>query len=84
MKSIESNGEVPVPCGLVLIYPALSFDLACWMPPKQLNLIRAESVKCLPTLYATKAEYIETSPLAVSDAPKRINVLKNEVDRSLS
>lgn len=41
MKAITQN--IPKPIGLILIYPALDFELSCWMPPAQLSLMRAES-----------------------------------------
>lgn len=52
MKAIESESDIP--CGLLLIYPCLSFDLNCWMPNSHLNLMRAESFKSISNLINSK------------------------------
>jgi hypothetical protein len=71
--------------GLMLIYPVLSFDMACWMPSSQMGLLRAESIKSVPSILQSK-QYATESPLsaAIPDAPRRIDVLSDKVDRSKS
>lgn len=81
MKCLEHKFQVPN--GLLLIYPCLSFDMACWMPKHHVNLIRAESTKSLSTLITAK-QITTDSPLAVPEAPRWIDVLRNKVDRSKS
>lgn len=75
MKCIESTSEsVHLPAGLILIYPCLSFDLACWMPTNHMNLIRAESVKSLPNLLKRTSPIEKGSPLSLPEAPKKIDI----------
>ncbi|KAI9202007.1 Alpha/Beta hydrolase protein [Polychytrium aggregatum] len=85
IKCLESK-DIPVrpPSGLILIYPCLSFDLACWMPQEQLGLIRAESKMSLSmqSLVQAKETMDAFSPLAVPPAPKRIDVFSNKVQQS--
>ncbi|KAI8070481.1 Alpha/Beta hydrolase protein [Gongronella butleri] len=77
---------VPVPCGLVLIYPALDFEMSCWMSPEQLSLMRAESKHQLfrstsiESLLQAKDHFSHASPLSVvPDIEKKSlwNRLKN-------
>ncbi|KAF1807034.1 Alpha/Beta hydrolase protein [Mucor lusitanicus] len=62
---------LPVPIGLILIYPALDFEMSCWMSPSQLSLIRAESntalfrSSSLDSLWQTKDHLSHASPLSV-------------------
>ncbi len=57
--------------------------MACWMPGKQMGLLRAESDKNLSRLYNARASYDAMSPLAVSESPEKFNVFKGEeVDES--
>ncbi|ORZ23489.1 Alpha/Beta hydrolase protein [Absidia repens] len=62
---------IPVPSGLILIYPALDFEMSCWMTPDQLSLIRAESKTqlfrsgSLETLWQAKDHFSHASPLSV-------------------
>lgn len=45
-----SNCLIPKPEGLLLVYPALNFDMACWIPPTQAPLLRPESSTSLASL----------------------------------
>lgn len=62
---------LPVPTGLILIYPALDFEMTCWMTPGQLSLIRSESTthmirsKSLQSLLESKDHLSHASPLSV-------------------
>lgn len=62
---------IPVPIGLILIYPALDFEMSCWMSSSQLSLIRAESntslfrSKSLDAIWQTKDHLNHASPLSV-------------------
>ncbi|KAI9249772.1 Alpha/Beta hydrolase protein [Phascolomyces articulosus] len=69
---------VQVPDGLVLIYPALDFEMTCWMTPAQLSLLRSQSTtqmirsKSLQSLLDTKDHLSHTSPLSmVPDVEKK-------------
>lgn len=60
-----------MPEGLVLIYPALDFEMTCWMTTGQLSLIRSESTtkmirsKSLMSLLESKDHLSHASPLSV-------------------
>lgn len=62
---------LPIPIGVILIYPALDFEMSCWMSPSQLSLIRAESntnlfrSKSLESMWQTKDHFSHASPLSV-------------------
>ncbi|RKO94101.1 Alpha/Beta hydrolase protein [Blyttiomyces helicus] len=94
MRCIETHEKVvPLPAGLVLIYPALSFDIACWMPSEQRDLMRGNSFRNLASTatlappqppHVAKKDIKDVSPLAQAEAPRRIDVLKGEVDRRQS
>ncbi len=80
----EDKMRLPVPCGLFLIYPCLSLDMDCWMKPENLTLMKAESVNGLSTLMQAKEHVVleaEDSPLSVPEAPRKISILTNQVDR---
>ncbi|RCH86716.1 hypothetical protein CU098_006540, partial [Rhizopus stolonifer] len=71
-SSLQNKTDLlPVPAGLVLIYPALDFEMSCWMSPSQLSLIRAESntnlfrSSSLDSLWQTKDHLSHASPLSV-------------------
>ncbi|KAI9477998.1 MAG: Alpha/Beta hydrolase protein [Benjaminiella poitrasii] len=63
--------HLPPPLGLILIYPALDFEMSCWMSPSSLSLIRAESSSnlfrsgSLQSLWLTKDHLSHVSPLSV-------------------
>lgn len=69
MKAITN--QLPKPIGLILIYPALDFELSCWMSSDQLSLIRAESQTNLfrstsfNSILQTKDHLSHVSPLSV-------------------
>lgn len=62
---------LPMPIGLILVYPALDFEMSCWMSSSQLSLIRAESntalfrSSSLDSLWQTKDHLSHVSPLSV-------------------
>ncbi|KAI8377567.1 Alpha/Beta hydrolase protein [Radiomyces spectabilis] len=72
-KTIGSilDKPIPMPVGLILIYPALDFEMSCWMAPSQLSLIRAESksqlfrTESLESLWQSKDHLSHASPLSV-------------------
>ncbi|OLL25010.1 Hormone-sensitive lipase [Neolecta irregularis DAH-3] len=37
--------DIPIPAGLVLVYPALDLNLTCWMTNENMCLLRQESVR---------------------------------------
>ncbi|KAI8138299.1 Alpha/Beta hydrolase protein [Fennellomyces sp. T-0311] len=72
------KSTVQVPDGLVLIYPALDFEMTCWMTPAQLSLLRSPSTtdmirsKSLQSLMDTKDHLSHSSPLStVPDIEKQ-------------
>jgi hypothetical protein len=66
LKCIEyGDPDLILPSGLVLIYPVLNFEMACWMPPSQIKLIRTESIRSvtsLPTLQKKVKDRISEYP----------------------
>ncbi|KAL0088424.1 Alpha/Beta hydrolase protein [Phycomyces blakesleeanus] len=62
---------LPMPAGLILIYPALDFEMSCWMSPSQVSLIHADSTTqlfrtgSLETLWQSKDHFSHVSPLSV-------------------
>jgi hypothetical protein len=68
--SIHEGQAIPVPAGLIAIYPCLNFDLSCWMSPSQISLMRAESTtslsgKTITHLLESKDHMRHQSPLSV-------------------
>lgn len=65
------DGIISPPIGMILIYPALDFEMSCWMSTSQLSLIRAESntslfrSKSLESIWQTKDHLSHASPLSV-------------------
>ncbi|GAA5808805.1 hypothetical protein MFLAVUS_002202 [Mucor flavus] len=63
--------HIKVPIGLILIYPALDFEMSCWMSTSKLSLIRAESNTSLfrsgslDSIWQTKDHLSHASPLSV-------------------
>ncbi|KAI8808437.1 Alpha/Beta hydrolase protein [Cladochytrium replicatum] len=86
IKCLEARDiHIRPPSGLLLIYPCLSFDMACWMPPHELEVIRTDSIKTLANLIDTKSTLRSLdAPLTLPDAPRSIDVLTDKVDRSRS
>lgn len=69
-----------IPDALCLIYPALSFDLECWMKPAHLEYMRTESHVDLSQSFLKSKVLKPLSPLAVETAPRAIDVLTDAVD----
>ncbi|KAI8994631.1 Alpha/Beta hydrolase protein [Pilobolus umbonatus] len=71
LTEIDLDSTITLPQGLILIYPALDFEMSCWMSDSQLNLIRAESntslfrSSSLDALWQTKDHLSHASPLSV-------------------
>jgi hypothetical protein len=65
----------------MMLYPCLSFDLACWMTREQSHILKDGSYNDLSSI-RSRSKVSLVSPLAVPAAPREIYLLKNEVDRS--
>lgn len=84
------NEILPVPIGLILIYPALDFELSCWMSPNQLQLIRAESKTqlfrsgSLETLWQTKDHFSHVSPLSVVPDTEKPSLWRRAYNSAIS
>ncbi|KAI8086082.1 Alpha/Beta hydrolase protein [Halteromyces radiatus] len=80
------NTKIPVPCGIILIYPALDFEMSCWMSPDQLSLIRAESKtqlfrsSSLESLWQTKDHFSHASPLSVVPDIEKTSLWRRALD----
>lgn len=82
-KEHVEDRHIPVPAGVIMIYPALDFELSCWMTPSTLSLIRAESTtqmirsKSLQSLLESKNHLSHSSPLSVvPDVQKKPNIFR--------
>lgn len=72
LKAIENR--VRLPSSLILVYPCLSFEMACWMTPEMLGLVGDTRIG------RSKTELDVRDPLYTSDAPRRIDMDKEEVE----
>ncbi|KAI8575957.1 hypothetical protein K450DRAFT_259153 [Umbelopsis ramanniana AG] len=68
--SVHENQVIPLPAGVITVYPCLNFDLSCWMSPSQISLMRAESSTSLNAttmshLLESKDHMRHQSPLSV-------------------
>eukprot|EP00842_Homolaphlyctis_polyrhiza_P001515 jgi/Hompol1/2364/HPOL_002918-RA len=81
-RCLEStHNRVKAPAAFISIYPCLSFDMACWMPSQQINLLRAESHNSLSSIFDKKMHIRKLAPLETADAPRAIDVFHDQVDR---
>ncbi|KAI9348556.1 Alpha/Beta hydrolase protein [Obelidium mucronatum] len=76
--------ELRLPNGLVIIYPAYTFDPACWLPNKHRALFRSASSMSAPlsSFVHTRATIKPENPFSLPPAPRSINVLNDKVDRT--
>jgi hypothetical protein len=63
-RIIESPKPLIPMVGLLLVYPALDFDIRCWLEPENANLVRNESAHSLPNLAEARDHMGHKSPLA--------------------
>jgi hypothetical protein len=61
--------HLPAPSGLLLTYPALSFDMAAWMPSDEIELLRAESRKSLAGRVGSNTSFGSGTALAGGKQP---------------
>ncbi len=81
LKCIEmTEMRIELPVALFLVYPCLSFDMACWMKDDQLSLLQKEE----RNFARTKTEIDLRAPLENDEAPRAINILTDQVDMSKS
>ncbi|KAI8607583.1 Alpha/Beta hydrolase protein, partial [Chytriomyces sp. MP71] len=83
----KSTGiELRPPNGLVIIYPAYSFDPPCWIPNKHRSLFRSASTVSAPlnSFVHTRGSIKPDAPFSMPPAPRSIDVMKDEADRSVS
>ncbi|KAI9138843.1 Alpha/Beta hydrolase protein, partial [Paraphysoderma sedebokerense] len=50
VRIVENPTPIIAPSALILVYPLLNFDFACWIPPTQMRLLRTESLKAVNSL----------------------------------
>ncbi|KAJ3200863.1 hypothetical protein HDU82_008557 [Entophlyctis luteolus] len=69
------------PNGLVITYPAFTFDPSCWLPNQHRQLFRSASSVSAPmsSFVHTRGTIRPENPFALPPAPHAINVLKDEV-----
>ncbi|KAJ3398730.1 hypothetical protein CcCBS67573_g07769 [Chytriomyces confervae] len=78
--------ELRPPSGLVIIYPAYTFDPQCWIPNKHRALFRSASTVSAPlsSFVQTRGSIKPDAPFSMPPAPRSINVMKDEADFSVS
>jgi acetyl esterase/lipase len=69
LKCLEYQaGPIRLPHASLLIYPALSFDLECWMKPTDLHLLRTQShLQMTEGFLKSKTQLRKHTPLHVHD-----------------
>lgn len=73
MKAIQQG--ISLPLALIMMYPCLSIEMACWMPEEHMKLIKGKMLK-------DKTELSMGYPLATTEAPRRIDVREDAGDES--
>ncbi|CCG84204.1 protein of unknown function [Taphrina deformans PYCC 5710] len=73
----QSVPQIPLPSGLVLIYPFLDFNITSWMSADHLRLLRQESSKDFGVLNSKRHHERRKSSLKLSD-------LKSQAQESIS
>ena len=74
---------MPTPSGLILIYPALQFDMACWLPNRDRALLRAESKAsmAMQNIVDSHERLKPSAPFSmVPAAPRSIDVQRNTAE----
>ncbi|KAJ3123110.1 hypothetical protein HK100_011712, partial [Physocladia obscura] len=76
--------DLRLPNGLVINYPAFTFDPSCWLPNQHRQLFRSASSVSAPmsSFVHTRATIKPENPFAMPPAPRSIDVLHDKVDRS--
>ncbi|KAJ3350641.1 hypothetical protein HDU91_006220 [Kappamyces sp. JEL0680] len=86
MKIIEwqHHPQIRVPVSLVLVYPCLSFEMACWMSEDAMEMLELEEPgnTSLRRVVRSKTELKLSDPLAMYDAPRRVDVMTEKVEES--
>lgn len=80
MKIIDFGCRLP--SSLILVYPCLSFDIACWMSHNDLQMMEMD--KRLDRVVQSKVELNKFDPLQIPDAPRSMNVERDSIDDSPS
>jgi acetyl esterase/lipase len=86
MKAIEFPQSLRLPCGLLLVYPCLSFDMNCWMTKEHMDLLHDEydgdsrkEEEEVKRIIRNKTEFNLNEPLHMDDAPKSFDILSGKV-----
>ncbi|KAL7745912.1 hypothetical protein RI367_008776 [Sorochytrium milnesiophthora] len=81
VRIVESRQTIMMPDALILIYPILAFDMACWMPPQHIHLLRVESVKQVNELVSLKSLLAANNAQTSASPPQSPNLLSNGLAR---
>ncbi|KAL7752906.1 hypothetical protein RI367_001909 [Sorochytrium milnesiophthora] len=81
VRIVESRQTIMMPDALILIYPILAFDMACWMPPQHIHLLRVESVKQVNELVSLKSLSAANNAQTSASPPQSPNLLSNGLAR---
>lgn len=84
----QSQIQVPMPSGLVLIYPFLDFNITSWMNAEHLRLLRQESTGDLNVLHSKKHHERRKSVLQVypdnMSQSLKLSDLKSQAQQSIN
>ncbi|KAL7747668.1 hypothetical protein RI367_006957 [Sorochytrium milnesiophthora] len=81
VRIVESRQTIMMPDALILIYPILAVDMACWMPPQHIHLLRVESVKQVNELISLKSLSAANNAQTSASPPQSPNLLSNGLAR---
>lgn len=87
MKIIEWHHSpvLNLPVSLILIYPCLSFEMACWMPTEHMEMLEQDTTHSgVLRVVKSKTDIRLTEPLKPRDAPRTLDVESGVVDDSPS
>lgn len=84
----QSESQIPLPSGLVLIYPFLDFNITSWMNAEHLRLLRQESAGDIGVLnskrhHERRKSVLQVFPDSISQSMK-LSDLKNEAQESIN
>lgn len=84
----QSHPAVPLPSGLVLIYPFLDFNITSWMSADHLRLLRQESASDLTVLHSKRHHERRKSVLQVypdqQSQSMKLSELKSQAQASIN
>lgn len=62
---------LPSPCGIMAVYPCLSFDMSCWISPNYIKLMKEGSTRHVHRMMEDRETLSQKNPLAQPPAPRK-------------